>query len=266
MLSNPFRSRPCRQLTTSSPSLSTEPIAAPTKLSRLRSLLTFTFTAVFCTTLGTLLVMATALKPVGNGDLYMQTDEETLSWEPSTDEERAHDEYLKAHPLVRALRADPALTEMRPHLKVPRVWRQSNLTAGVLMGPGKMPFPPVAWLDAEGPARSYVEIGYAGEALCGHPGIVHGGFLATMLDEGLARAAFAALPHGVGVTASLSINYKAPCEAGQYVVLRGELTNAEGRKAWVEGRLETLPVGDEEPVVLATATALYIEPKGFEVR
>lgn len=200
------------------------------------------------------------------GDLSPPTDEDTRAWEPSTDEERAHEEYLSAHPLVRALRADPALAESRPHLKIPRAWRPNNLTAGALLGPGRVPFPPVAWLDAEGAGRAFVQIGFAGDALCGHPGIVHGGYLATVLDEGLARVAFAALPSGVGVTANLNVNYKAPCKAGQYIVLRGELTKAEGRKAWVEGRIETLPVGDEAPVVLATATALYIEPKQAAVR
>lgn len=187
------------------------------------------------------------------------------TWQPTTTSERAHDEHLSAHPTVLALRADPALTEYRPHLQVPRHLRANNLTAGVLMGEDRVPFPPVAWLDAEGPERRYVQIGYAGRDLCGHPGIVHGGFLATVLDEGLARVAFAALPSGVGVTASLTVNYKAPCVADQYVVLRAELQRAEGRKAWVEGRIETLPGAGEEPLVLATATALYIEPKNSGV-
>lgn len=206
--------------------------------------------------------MAPFISQLSEADLASKTDADTLEmWEPSDDAERAHEEYLSAHPLVRALRADPALSESRPNLKIPGPWRAHNLTAGALMGPGRVPFPPVAWLDAEGPARAYVQVSFAGEELCGHPGIVHGGYLATVLDEGLARVAFAALPNHVGVTANLNINYKAPCKAGQYIVLRGELTKAEGRKAWVEGRLETLPAGDEEPVVLATATALYIEPK-----
>lgn len=187
--------------------------------------------------------------------------ETTQMWIPGDDSEQAHDDYINAHPIVQALRTNPAFVESRPHLKIPPAWRAHNLTAGTLMGPDRVPFPPVAWLDATGDRKEYVQISYVGQELCGHPGIVHGGYLATVLDEGLARSAFAALPHHVGMTANLNINYRAPCKAGQYIVLRGEVTRSEGRKAWVEGRIETLPVGDEKPVVLADATGLFIEPK-----
>lgn len=197
-----------------------------------------------------------------SGYLTPKSDSDTLSmWTPADESEQAHDDYLNAHPFVRSLRANPAFAESRPHLKIPPAWRAHNLTAGTLMGPGSVPFPPLAWLDAAGDRKEYVQISFAGEQLCGHPGIVHGGYLATVLDEGLARCAFAALPHKVGVTANLNVNYKAPCKAGQYIVLRGEVTQVEGRKAWVKGRIETLPEGEGDPVVLAEATALYIEPK-----
>ncbi|EKG17535.1 hypothetical protein MPH_05226 [Macrophomina phaseolina MS6] len=108
-----------------------------------------------------------------------------------------------------------------------------------------------------------VSIHYVGPALVGHPGVVHGGMLATLLDEGLARCCFPALPNKIGMTASLTINYKAPCRAGQFIVLRAETTKVEGRKAWVKGRLET--IADEErgekPLVLDEAEALFIEPR-----
>ncbi|KAF3764897.1 hypothetical protein M406DRAFT_43235 [Cryphonectria parasitica EP155] len=197
-----------------------------------------------------------------SGYLTPKSDADTLDmWQPTDETEQAYEDHINAHPFVRALRADPAFTESRPHLKIPPAWRAHNLTAGTLMGPGRVPFPPLAWIDESGWRKEYVQISYVGSELCGHPGIVHGGYLATVLDEGLARSAFAALPHRVAVTANLNINYKSPCTAGQYIVLRGQVTKAEGRKVWVEGRIETLPAGDERPVVLADATALYIEPK-----
>lgn len=191
-----------------------------------------------------------------------KSDDDTLSmYTPADAAQQAHEDHLSQHPLVASLRANPAFAESRPHLKIPAAWRAHNLTAGTLMGADRVPFPPVAWLDAEGDRKEFVQISYVGPELCGHPGIVHGGYLATVLDEGLGRTAFAALPHHVGLTANLNVNYKAPCMAGQYIVLRSELTKGEGRKAWVEGRIETLPEGDEKPVVLAEATALFIEPK-----
>ena len=111
-----------------------------------------------------------------------------------------------------------------------------------------------------------VSISYLGKDLCGHPGIIHGGFLATMLDEGMARCCFAALPNKVGMTANLNINYRAPAPAGAFVVLRAKTTKVEGRKAWVEGHIETLVGEGETPVILADATALFIEPRQAAVR
>lgn len=110
-----------------------------------------------------------------------------------------------------------------------------------------------------------VSISHVGEELCGHPGIIHGGFLATMLDEGLARCCFAALPNKIGMTANLNINYKAPAPAGAYVVLRAKTLKVEGRKAWVEGHIETLVGEGEKPVILAEASALFIEPRAAAV-
>jgi len=106
-----------------------------------------------------------------------------------------------------------------------------------------------------------VQVFYLGEQLCGHPGYIHGGMLATMLDEGLARCCFAALPNKIAMTASLTVNYRKPSPAGSYVVLKAKTVKVEGRKAWVEGRIEALVGEGEEPSVLVEANALMIEPK-----
>lgn len=55
---------------------------------------------------------------------------------------------------------------------------------------------------------------YLSSLLYGHrSGIVHGGLLSTLLDEGLARPAFFALPAKLGVTANLNVDFKSPCFA-----------------------------------------------------
>lgn len=138
---------------------------------------------------------------------------------------------------------------MRPH----------NLTSGTLSGPDKIVVPPFAW--AEDGGKSLVTICYLGKDLCGHPGIVHGGLLATLLDEGLARCCFPALPNKMAMTASLTLNYRKPAKADGYVVMRARTVKVEGRKAWVEGRIETLVSEGEEPSILVEAEALFIEPK-----
>ena len=111
-----------------------------------------------------------------------------------------------------------------------------------------------------------IQIFYVGTDVSGHPGIVHGGFIATMMDEGLARCAFPAMKNKVGVTANLNIDYRRPTMAGQFLVLRAKTTKVEGRKAWSEGWLESLEVAEGEvPEKLVEASALFVEPKHAKV-
>ena len=131
------------------------------------------------------------------------------------------------------------------------------------MGPGKIPVPPLVFLQ-EG--KDLLSMSYLGTDLCGHVGIVHGGLLATLCDEGLARCGFSALPNKIGVTASLTVNYKNPTPAGSFVVLKAETTKVEGRKVWVKGRIELLTETDEPGKVLVEAEGLFIEPKYAKAR
>jgi len=97
---------------------------------------------------------------------------------------------------------------------------------------------------------------HVGTGVCGHEGIVHGGLVATLLDESLARVAIANLPAKVGVTANLSIDYRAPTRADQFIVLKVKLIEVKGRKSVVGGRVE-----DMHGTVLAEATATFVQPK-----
>lgn len=188
------------------------------------------------------------------------SDKETLTaFKPEHDSQIEIEEYINAHPLVKSLRALPEFSESRPHLKYGAEQRQASLMAGVLAGPNRIVVPPYVWSEDGG--KSLISVSYLGSDLCGHPGIVHGGLLATLLDEGLARCCFPALPNRIGVTASLTVNYRKPCLAGQYVVLKAKTVKVEGRKAWVEGHIETLPKNGEAPVILVEASALMVEPK-----
>lgn len=166
---------------------------------------------------------------------------------------------INAHPLVAALRARPEMTESRPHMKMPSSYRQHTLTGGALLGAGKMVVPPFTWTEDGG--RSLVGVSYVGAELCGHPGIVHGGFIATMLDEGLARCCFGALPHSIGVTANLNIDYRKPMPADSFLVLRATTIKVDGRKAWVKGHIELLQDEGAKPIIFAEATAMFVSPK-----
>lgn len=191
------------------------------------------------------------------------TDKESLSlYQPEDDFASKINSSIVNHPLAQSLRANSAFKESRPHLRIPESQRKHSLTAGTLTGPGRVPVPPLAFVQ-EG--KSVVSISYLSTDLCGHVGMVHGGMLATMMDEGMAYCSFAALPNRIGVTASLTVNYRAPSPAGSFVVLKAEVVKAEGRKVWVKGRIELLGDGIEPGKVLVEGESLFVEPKYAKV-
>lgn len=231
--------------------------------SRTRTILSYTVFGIvfasigFSIAVGPVLPLIAKLKPL--------TDNESLeAYLPDNEAARVVEGHINNCDLARAMRARPEMRESRPHLKLPEPFRRHNLTAGTLLGPGRITVPPVAWVEEGG--KSLVTIMHLGSDMCGHPGIVHGGLLATLLDEGLARCCFEALPANVAVTAQLEVNYRKPTKADQYVVLRARTTRVEGRKAWVEGHIETLVPDGETPVVLAEASGLFISPKSFAMQ
>ncbi|KFY15401.1 hypothetical protein V492_02017 [Pseudogymnoascus sp. VKM F-4246] len=222
-------------------------------------IVTFLALAVGFTTVGFMMAAAPALT-TAREFLNAPTDEETLTlFVPGDEKAQEVEDFINNHHLARELRNKPEFRESRPHLKIPKAMREQTLTGGTLTGPNLVVVPPFAWNEEGG--KSMVVISYLGRDLCGHPGIIHGGFLATMLDEGLARCCFEALPNKVGMTANLNINYRSPARADTYVALRAKTVKVEGRKAWVEGHIETLVGEGETPVVIADATALFIEPR-----
>ncbi|KAJ6548208.1 HotDog domain-containing protein [Mycena vulgaris] len=164
---------------------------------------------------------------------------------------------LQALPMLNALRtrADAAeWYETRPHAAIPDAVRANKLTSGALRGPGKLALFPLARVRKDESAA--VIFIHLGRGLCGHDGIVHGGLLATLLDEALGRNAIINLPEKVGVTATLSLKYKAPTRADQFVVIKTELVSLNGRKVVVSGRVEDL-----QGTVLVEAEALFIQPR-----
>ena len=75
--------------------------------------------------------------------------------------------------------------ETRPYQFYPEERRMCSLTAGALRGPGKLALLPLMRVRKD-ESESYVFL-HLGRLLCGHEGIIHGGLLATILDESLWR-------------------------------------------------------------------------------
>lgn len=90
-------------------------------------------------------------------------------------------------------------------------------------------------------------------AHAGSPGRVHGGVVASLLDEVLGNALTAS---GVsGLTASLTVSFKGATPIGRPVEVVARYDRHEGRKSWATG--EVLVDG----VVTAEGTALYVAPR-----
>ena len=111
---------------------------------------------------------------------------------PDLPESRAYvaalEEQLQKLPILLKHRASEdaeAWYETRPYGTIPEDRRVNNLTAGALRGPGRLALLPL--VRARVDESESLVIVHVGRGLCGHDGIVHGGLLATLLDETLAR-------------------------------------------------------------------------------
>jgi uncharacterized protein (TIGR00369 family) len=86
----------------------------------------------------------------------------------------------------------------------------------------------------------------------GPPGYVHGGMIATLLDETMSKAVRS---HGVvAMTRHMEVDYKRPVPSSAAVRMEGRVVRSEGRKHWVEARIV-----DAAGVELAAGKGLFIE-------
>ncbi|GAA6049216.1 hypothetical protein JCM3770_003315 [Rhodotorula araucariae] len=146
----------------------------------------------------------------------------------------------------------PRYTLSRPYASTPP--GPHSLSGYTLRGPGKFAVPPLVFTTTD--KRESVLVVHVGGGMCGHEGVVHGGLLATVMDEAMGRTALLNLPTNIGVTATLTMKYKKPTFANQYLVIRTTLTEQKGRKAWVKGRIE-----NTEGETLVEAESLFVEPR-----
>ncbi|KAI1374915.1 hypothetical protein F4677DRAFT_423885 [Hypoxylon crocopeplum] len=168
--------------------------------------------------------------------------------------------------IVRELSADPAWTSWDAYSGLRQQQQsaqlvQSRMTSGPLSGSRGLAFQRVFHNARTGEVVSVV---YFGSATSGWPGIVHGGALATVLDESLGRCAILKIPARTGVTARLELTYRAPTLTTNYYVIRARpLVGQEmsDRKMWVEGTLET-----DNGKVCVEAKALFVVPKGVKLK
>ena len=85
----------------------------------------------------------------------------------------------------------------------------------------------------------------------GPPGYLHGGIIATLLDEAMSKANRA---YGVtAMTRQMSVDYLRPVPSNAPIRIQGQVTHSERRKHWTTAQIE-----DADGIILAKATGLFI--------
>ncbi|MGB6975061.1 MAG: PaaI family thioesterase [Terracidiphilus sp.] len=91
-----------------------------------------------------------------------------------------------------------------------------------------------------------------GDSFEGPQGYLHGGIIATLLDESMSKAVRA---RGlIAMTRHMVVDYRRPVPSGSAIRMEGRVARSEGRKHWTEAE-----VRDDEGRVLAKAEGLFVE-------
>lgn len=177
-------------------------------------------------------------------------------------------------PLVKHLLSDPEWSQghHEAYAGIPSEARAQRITTGPLSGSrGVGGYQHIFHNNTTG---EVVAVVYLGTGTIGWPGVVHGGAIATLLDEHSARAALKDLAAGGGgglLTANLDITYKRPTLSSDFYVIRARAVPDEalapeergkrGRKVWVDATVETV---DSKACV--ACRALFVSPKSVNLR
>ncbi|KAI9370658.1 HotDog domain-containing protein [Aspergillus egyptiacus] len=163
-------------------------------------------------------------------------------------------------PVVQLLRKDPNYIETDVYGNYSGDEKDQRLTSGPLAGSRGLGMQKVFWNNKEKKAINVVHLGNGME---GWPTVVHGGALATILDEHLARVAIQNLPERTAVTANLDVNYRSLSWSMRFYTVHATLDQERStdRKAYVKGE-----VRDEMGKLCVEASGLFVVPRGYKLR
>jgi uncharacterized protein (TIGR00369 family) len=102
------------------------------------------------------------------------------------------------------------------------------------------------------PDGSVVSLPVVANTFDGHPGNLHGGIIATLLDEAMSKAIRALGRRSM--TRKLEAEYLRPVPSGEPLRIEGRVTGTEGRKLWAEAAIL-----NSEGIVLARGKGLFVE-------
>ncbi|CRG86225.1 hypothetical protein PISL3812_03228 [Talaromyces islandicus] len=159
-------------------------------------------------------------------------------------------------PVVQKLRKDPNYEEWDAYESFSDEDKEKRLSSGPLKGSRGLALQKIFWNEEE---KECVNVVYFGHGLDGWLTVVHGGLLATVLDETLARAA----PRRSIVTANLQVNYRAPVSSGEFYTVHTRLDpeRSTEQKAYVNGEVRSL-MGK----LCVESEALFLVPKKLALR
>jgi len=102
------------------------------------------------------------------------------------------------------------------------------------------------------PDGSVVSLPVISDAFEGHPGYLHGGIIATLLDEAMSKAVRAkAKP---SMTRKIEVEFLRPVPSDAPLRIEGRVVRSDRHKHWTEARIL-----DEKQTVLAEAKGLFFE-------
>ncbi|KAK3954805.1 HotDog domain-containing protein [Pseudoneurospora amorphoporcata] len=120
--------------------------------------------------------------------------------------------------IVKELSADPAWESWEAYETLSPEHRAQHISAGAMAGSSGIGGYHRVWYNRE--TGECVSVIFFGSATTGWPGVVHGGCLATLLDESCGRAAFKKWGGQSGLTANLQLNYVSATYATKFYIIR----------------------------------------------
>lgn len=128
-----------------------------------------------------------------------------------------------------ALEADPRLEPLPKPPNVPDHWVHAGAGSGGLVAD--------YFVDRE--ARALVGIARFGSRTSGHPNVVHGGAIATLIDDALGTAAWLA-GHFV-VSLNVGVDFHRFVPVGAWVRIDARVTGVDGRKVRASCAVSSAP-------------------------
>ncbi|ODV91137.1 hypothetical protein CANCADRAFT_44748 [Tortispora caseinolytica NRRL Y-17796] len=179
---------------------------------------------------------------------------------PGTPEAQAHQAQILTHlnslKAVKELRSNPDFQEVQGWDGIPGESLRKSYVYNTLIRPGIISVPSLVFVNRID--KQVCVVTHLGHQSSGIPTLVHGGLLATLLDEALGRTSMLSFGVSPGVTANLTVNYKAPTLVDQCVVIRTNTESMSSRKAVV-----TAEVYSEHGKLLVNAYATFVMPKNI---